>query len=61
MTLGFAMFAATFMVAVAAAIIAVCYAIIWLLYDHPIALAVTIAFMMWMLAAALIYFVGGTP
>lgn len=61
MTLGFAMLVATFMVAVAAAAIAVCYAIIWLLYDHPIALAVTASFMIWMLAVALIYFVGGTP
>lgn len=61
MTLGFAMFAATFMVAVVAVIIAVCYALIWLLYDHPIALAVTIVFMIWMLAVALIYKVGGAP
>lgn len=35
MTLGFAMFVATFMVAVVAAIMAVCYALVWLLYDHP--------------------------
>lgn len=61
MTLGFAMFAATFMVAVVAAIMAVCYAIVWLLRDHPIALAATTAFMIWMLAVALIYKVGGAP
>jgi hypothetical protein len=61
MTLGFAMFVATVMIAVAAAAMAVCYALIWLLYDHPIALAVTASFMIWMLAVALIYFVGGTP
>ena len=61
MTLGFAMFAATFMVAVVAAIMAVCYALVWLLYDHPLALAVTASFMIWMLAVALIYKVGGAP
>lgn len=61
MTLGFAMFAATFMVAVVAAIMAVCYALVWLLRDHPIALAATTAFMIWMLAVALIYKVGGAP
>lgn len=59
--LGFAMFAATFMVAVVAAIMAVCYALVWLLRDHPIALAATTAFMIWMLAVALIYKVGGSP
>lgn len=55
------MFAATFMVAVVAAIMAVCYALVWLLRDHPIALAATTAFMIWMLAVALIYKVGGAP
>lgn len=33
MTLGFAMFVATFMVAVVAAIMAVCYALVWLLRE----------------------------
>ena len=61
MTLGFAMFAATFMVAVVAAIMSVCYALVWLLHDHPIALAATTAFMMWMLAVALISKGGGAP
>lgn len=61
MTLGFAMFAATFMIAVVVTIIAVYYALVWLLYDHPIAIAVTTAFMIWMLAVALIYKVGGAP
>lgn len=61
MTLGFAMFVATFMVAVVAAIMAVCYALVWLLYDHPIALAATVTFMAWQLAVVLIYKVGGAP
>lgn len=61
MTLGFAMFVATFMVAVVAVAMAVCYALVWLLYDHPIALAVTASFMIWMFAVALIYKVGGAP
>ena len=55
------MFVATFMVAVVAAIMAVCYALVWLLRDHPIALAASTAFMIWMLAVALIYKVGGAP
>lgn len=57
----FAMFVATFMVSVVAAIMAVCYALVWLLRDHPIDLAATTAFMIWMLAVALIYKVGGAP
>lgn len=59
MTLGFAMFAATFMVAVIAAIMAACYGIIWVLYDHPIALAAAVTFMMWLFAVVLVYKAGG--
>ena len=61
MTLGFAMFAATFMVAVVAAIMSVCYALVWLLQELWGDRAATTAFMMWMLAVALIYKVGGAP
>ena len=61
MTLGFAMLVATFMVAVVAAIMAVCYALVWLLLDHPIALVATTAFMIWMLVEALIYNVWSAP
>ena len=35
--------------------------LVWLLRDYPIALAATTAFMIWMLAVALIYKVGGAP
>ena len=35
--------------------------LVWLLRDHPIALAATTAFMIWMLAVALIYKIGGAP
>lgn len=59
MILGFAMFAATFMIAVIAAIMAACYGIIWVLYDHPVALAAVVTFMMWLFAVALIYNAGG--
>lgn len=61
MTIGFAMLVATFMAAVVAAIMAVCYALVWMLHDHPIALAATTAFMIWMLAVVLIYKAGGAP
>lgn len=61
MTIGFAMLAATLIIAFVAAIMAVCYALVWVLYDHPIALAVTTAFMVWLLAVVLIYKAGGAP
>ena len=61
MTLGFAMLVATLMVAFIAAIMAVCYFLVWVLYDHPIALAATVTFMAWQLAVVLIYKAGGAP
>lgn len=61
MTLGFGMLVATLSVAFCAVVMTVCTGLVELLYDHPIALAVTTAFMIWLFAVALIYFVGGTP
>lgn len=43
MTLGFAMFAATFMVAVVAAIMAVCYALVWLLSQKQLGVPKTVS------------------
>lgn len=55
------MLVATLMVAFIAAIMAVCYFLVWVLYDHPIALAATVTFMAWQLAVVLIYKAGGAP
>ena len=35
--------------------------LLWVLYDHPIALAATVTFMAWQLAVVLIYKAGGAP
>ena len=59
MTIGFAMLAATIMIAVIAAIISACYVVVSVLFDHPIALAAVVTFMMWLFAVALIYNAGG--
>lgn len=61
MAIGLAMLIATLAVAFCAVVIAVCAVLVGLLYNHPIALAITAAFMMWLFAVALIYFAGGTP
>lgn len=61
MTIGLAMLIATLTVAFCAVVMAVCAGLVELLCDHPIALAITAAFMTWLFAVALIYFAGGTP
>lgn len=60
MTIGLAMLIATLAVAFCAVVMAVCAGLVALLYNHPIALAITGTFMLWLFAVALIYFVGGT-